>query len=160
VSIIYDALQKTQKAREQTRVTFVKRVTPVTRSADRWKRRIFALVFLYVFVAAIVLSISIIKPSLNAFHPRLIVHEIQSKWQALFYQPSPIIPNPVIVEAEYKSKHELNGIFVSPSETVAMINNKMVHLGDTVDGMRVASIDVLGVQLRHDEQIIFLHAVM
>ena len=67
------------------------------------------------------------------------------------------VPHPAIIlnlinEADYLNKHKLTGVFLSNQENVALINNHYYHLGDVIDGMKVAHIDLNNVTLTSDHQ--------
>lgn len=61
-----------------------------------------------------------------------------------------------IIASQYKADHLLNGVFISKRDSVAMINNRMFHVGDMVDGMMITSIEVGGIKVEHDDQEIYL----
>jgi hypothetical protein len=50
----------------------------------------------------------------------------------------------------------LNGLYIAGKATCALINNKMVEVGDQIDGAEVVRITSEGVQLNHNDQIIYL----
>jgi hypothetical protein len=139
VSIIYDALQKTQQARAKEPVLPIKKKWTV--NFQRFKRPAYIL-----GLTGALLAVGV-----------AVVYLVQYKWH-LFYAAQS--HQPMIAEADYRAKHILGGVFVSPTETVAVINTKMVHLGDTLDGMKVASIDTKGVKLQRDQQVIVLSSLM
>lgn len=53
-------------------------------------------------------------------------------------------------EAEYKLKHTLNGVFVSDDEKVAMVNNRFFNMGDSIDGMKIVSIEPDKIKLQNE----------
>jgi archaellum component FlaF (FlaF/FlaG flagellin family) len=44
----------------------------------------------------------------------------------------------------------LSGVLVSDNEKLALINKKMYHIGDNVEGLKILSIDINTVQLQDD----------
>lgn len=64
-----------------------------------------------------------------------------------------------IVESAYQLNHVLNGVFVSEEEKVAMVNNRFFSIGDTIDGMKLISIELDKIKLQDNKGIIELRAV-
>lgn len=206
MSIIYDALQKTQKARQGEAETsqdkpvgkpaidssvnsssMKKRFNmksllsgfslpgikmPASRlSSVNWRELfreeyikpamitgISAAILSMVFVLSRTSSSELPAVTMSEMHadvPAKAMTEIKNLWQALI---AAMPKRRTIIEAQYKKNHILNGVFISNSEKIAMINNRMFHRGDEVDGMIISEIDTEGVQLKHDDQMIFLRA--
>jgi hypothetical protein len=65
-------------------------------------------------------------------------------------------PEPKINQAEFKTKHTLNGVYLSTDEKIALINNQFFHLGDLVDGMKIVSIESNRIILRHADNALIL----
>lgn len=57
---------------------------------------------------------------------------------------------------ENQVKLILNGVFISEQEKVALINNQPMHIGDTVQGLKVIAIEPDKVKLKSDTDIIVL----
>ena len=53
-------------------------------------------------------------------------------------------------------KMHLDGVFLSNREKMAMIDNKAYHVGDVVKGMKLVSITLDQVQLKHKKQTLTL----
>jgi len=173
VSIIYDALKKTQKAREQERVSAPIKVKgrAIRQKASKmllairqklWKKKKSVMIVCFSSIIIMLLAYSWAHlPSLHRlakeseFHSASLDAKLRSAWRVVV---SNLPKRRQIIESQYRNKHVLDGVFLSENETVAMINKKMVRMGDKVDGMTVRSIDTDGVQMQHDDQIIFLQA--
>ena len=121
MSIIYDALQKTQKI--QTAEETIQKKSN--------KRPLRTIVLLLATMIVFIIFIST-DPSLIKWSHR---------------QPAPLVSN---------TKLNLNGVFLSDDTKVAMINNHLFHVGNTVNNMRIVSIDYEGVKLANGKNIIFL----
>jgi type II secretory pathway component PulC len=63
-------------------------------------------------------------------------------------------------EAAYKLNHVLNGVFVSEEEKIAMVNNRFFNIGDNIDGMKVVSIEPDKIKLQHENGIVELKIVV
>lgn len=70
--------------------------------------------------------------------------------------PSPSLNH----QSEYAIQHSLNGVFLSDSEKVAMIDNRFFNIGDVVDGMKIIAIHAEGVKLENESGIVELRVVM
>ncbi len=67
-------------------------------------------------------------------------------------QPAPLPVNMALSS----SKLTLNGVLISGSEKIALINNQTFRLGDLVDGMKVVSIDSTSVKLQSGGELLEL----
>ena len=145
MSIIYDALKKTQQARKGSSNSTAN--TAPSKFVKATKARIMRLKFKKPLLILGVVSVLML----------LLVTAIQYV-QLNRARSTPPAPKKVVIDAsQYKMKHVLNGVFISENETVAMINKSLFHRGDTIDGMTIASIDTEGVQMKHEDQVVFLN---
>ena len=130
MSIIYDALQKTQEQRQNDHKT-----SDTSDTVDINKKS-----FAWVKVISFVLFVSFILAGIFLFLP---------KKQVVPKKPANIVlaPAPNLI---------LNGIFVSENEKIAAINNQFFHQGDTVLGMKITAISPNSVALKNDKRIMVL----
>ena len=140
MSIIYDALQKIQQSREKKRdgSPFLNQLTQIS-----WID-----MGLSICIGALMLALAFVTfPSLKMYAESL-----------LGKSATVVIPSgpPIFNATEYKNKNSLNGIFVSPTEKTALINNQFFKIGDHVDGMKIVSIENDGVTLRNNEATLVL----
>lgn len=186
MSIIYDALQKIQKTRRHAtesvrpaaivnkrenenssllptmgkkirsfKIGSVSLFSKISRRAVAFSLAsvaIFGVAFYFVSARNIPEKNEMVISKITEIIPVASAKEV---WHALV---SALPKRRTIVESQYKAHHKLNGVFLSSDEKLAMINNKMFHRGDEVDGMVVNSIDVEGVQMRREDQVIFLRS--
>ena len=127
MSIIYEALKKTQKHIEQNKVTLAN--TKVILPA---KKRWWAVGGLSTTFIALCL-VSYYLPGKPVADTR-----------------------PLIVAEAPIGKMQLTGVFVSDAEKIAVINDRMVHEGDMVGTMRVIRIDIESVALQRGHKVIEL----
>lgn len=150
MSIIYDALQKTQHNRANKRDKYFQETG----------RRIDLLdIALLVIIAALVVVI------VTGYYPKLVtkkyisrplVHPMVRVVPPAVKRVVPIVQQPVIhvsvpikTEMAYQGKLVLNGVFLSGQEKLALINNQSFRLGDTVDGMKIINIDMNSIKLNN-----------
>jgi len=136
LSIIYDALQKTQTVRQ----------TPTIESPTKNKvvhsNKIFLLLLL-----AFSLCLSLF----------LYTHYYPHKKPSI--PPAPLkIATPIAKHTPLKAPINLvlRGVFISDNEKVALINNKMLHVGDSYQGIKVLAIQLDKVKLKKDNFEFFL----
>jgi len=152
VSIIYEALQKTQ-------IEDALQHTPSSQNEmtrDDWIDVSISLIIAFLLAIIIV-----------AHYP-----QFNSKSKAILEVPDDIVKpvikpatNPKIIavpfdEAAYKLNHILNGVFVSDEEKIAMVNNRFFNIGDNIDGMKVISIEPDKIKLQHTHGIMELRIVV
>jgi hypothetical protein len=137
VSIIYKALQKTQKNREKD-TRFSPEETAVIKTY-------------WVDKALIATILALLTIVLYAYYPKL-------KNLHLFAHSVKYAAQPAVNEVEFKNKFVLTGIFISDQTKIAMINNQYVHLGDIIGNMRVVYIGDNLVKLQNQNQLITLEA--
>lgn len=128
MSIIYDALQKSQKKVEKTRENISVKKIPEKKTS-----------LLFVFILSCLTLIGAAYFS--------IVH----------YPHKPLSPpiKPVVINTKPLA---LNGVFVSHDYKTAIINNRYVLIGDMIEGRKVLDIALDGVRLLDDGHVVVLHA--
>ena len=130
MSIIYDALKKSQKARAKSQ-----RITVMRMPGNRRTQIIATLLLLtglFVMAVAIKLIATTTKPEL-----------------AQNIQPVKLpAALPAAVEAASAPRLLLEGVFVSEREKLAMINHHAYHEGDLLNGMQVINISFEQVTLK------------
>jgi hypothetical protein len=156
VSIIYDALQKTQQTREQQREedgqapsAEVEAAAPDVTSAPRKPRNLKWLKIAIPASVLVLLLVATVK-----YWPLLKAH---------YAPPPPVVikvapPKPPSIAEAYKRTHVLNGVFLSRREVVAMINNTLVHVGDKIDGLTIIAIGTHWVKLKNEYETVILKA--
>ena len=143
MSIIYDALQKTQKNRENKQSHSI----GMSPKRSQWLDVILGVVIVSLLVFVVV-----------GYYPRW------SAKKAVVIQPKSVVAaiQPVVkrsVEIPYKGNLVLNGVFISDQEKLALINNQSLHVGDTVEGMKIVSVSQSSVKLRKEGQVFVLRTV-
>lgn len=136
MSIIYKALQKTQKNREIKNTSSAEVIAPGTL---RW--------FDMSLIAVIFILLSIIA---YAYLPKITLHHTK--------ETAAIKPQPIdsFNEAEFKNKYQVNGVFVSEQNKFVMINSQSFHIGDAVDGFTIVSIDNSNIKLQNPNHAVVL----
>lgn len=141
MSIIYDALKKSQQVRSsrKTRVAVA-----VKQRITRKNVIIMLLLLTTIFVISATITIS----------GRLINN-------AKLSENKPIAkPRPPVVAIARAPRLMLEGVFLSSTEKLAMINHHTYHEGDTVNGMQVVNIAFDQVTLKNNTHSIQLRSVM
>ncbi len=144
MSIIYEALKKTQEQREPIR----EMAAPVKKiSAKRTKTRIF---FYGMMIALIFL----------ANYPAFKKNHHPVKTIAKLTPPTaPVTPPAVTSPPVIQQPIVLNGIFISNQKQTALIDNQFYTLGDTIQGMKIISIETKSVKLQNaNGSILELHS--
>lgn len=139
MSIIYDALKKSQQARAGK-----SRVTAAVKQRITKKNMLIVLLLLtsiFVITATISITGKLIKLSEN----KVVV------------APKPKAPAPVIASAP---RLMLEGVFLSDTERLALINHHAYHEGDSINGMKVVNIAFEGVTLKSNTHSVQLRSVM
>lgn len=135
MSIIYDALQKTQ--RQLNTKNQLKTIRPFHNWFD-------------VILVSIILILLIV--TLIAYFP------IFKKWM-ITDKKHPVIPTHTVTPRPSPGvKLILNGIFISENDKVAQINNRLVSVGDAVEGNRVLEITSNKVKLVGKNGIFYLYS--
>ena len=149
MSIIYEALRKTQRNREFRKLPVRERMA--VRNLDSLDKGLIALIFflllivMYLYVPHLfrhhAVQEAVVKPATVASAPAPIVAQVEPEVAALL----PVASNLV-----------LNGVLLSDTEKLALINNKTYHVGDNVEGMRVLAIDFDSVKLNNGGKLLTL----
>jgi type II secretory pathway component PulC len=143
VSIIYDALQKTQRNRAAIRDLYQEKMS---------KRMQFLDVGLYVLIIGLIAAV------LFAYLPRVYKHYSVAKPPVQVEKVVAVrkaSPTPV----EIKTNMVLNGVMLSDQNKIALINNQSYHLGEWVDGMQIVNIQLNQVKLQKDNEYVVLRTV-
>ncbi len=140
MSILYDALKKTQ-----LKSSVVNSTITITKKSKKWSWLIISLAALLGLLIA-AFSIYYItakpKPKPQPEKPKMVGVK----------KPAPL-PKPIVKKVNLS----LMGVFISDDEKVAMINNRLMHIGDVIEGMKVVSIELEGVKLGGNNTVITLH---
>jgi hypothetical protein len=145
VSIIYNALQKTQKTLSQQP------------NLPRERKWIDFLLFLIIAILTFVVFFAYYPKIQNYFHKPAVV---KKKVVAVVAPPVAPAPKPLVpTEMDYHGKLVLNGIFLSQTEKMALINNKPMHVGDVVEGKKIIDIDYNKVKLQDQSNILILRTI-
>ena len=138
MSIIYDALQKTQK----NRITKSDIMTPKPRT------NVLKIKLILMLTSALIVTTGFYFFS-QFRHLSTSVTPIKKIVQIAKTTP----PQPTV---ENNKQLSLQGIFSSDKNKMAMINNKMYQVGDTVDEMKIISITQKGVKLQKKNEVLTL----
>jgi hypothetical protein len=170
VSIIYEALKKTQLNREVKRNP----VRKVNRNHFKMRMRINIRDFDWPDVALagvigvlLVTSVSVysIHFAHKFSHHTLVAsnthHTAAPVAKAGLHQPvanaaQVALPPETVITGTDNTDLVLNGVLLSDEEKLALINNKTFHVGDMVGGMRIVSIDFNSVKLASGGQLMTL----
>ena len=138
MSIIYNALQKTQAAlSEKTAAPVASEPTvaasPV--SKDEASRRD------YLLLSVAALLVLVAGMTMQQHWPA------PAQKQVALVKPLPPVVMPSLV---------VNGIFLSAHDTMAIVNQKTLHIGDSISGMRVVGINLQGVRLQDHQHAVLL----
>jgi hypothetical protein len=149
VSIIYEALRKTQRNREFRKLPTRERFA--ARNLDSLDKGLIALIFFLVLIVVYL------------YLPHLFKHHAA---QEALIKPAAVVAaaTPVVAQAEpvaivapvVTSNLVLNGVLLSDTEKLALINNKTYHVGDNVEGMRLLAIDFDSVKLNNGGKLLTL----
>lgn len=135
MSIIYDALKKSQQARTAKAPIAVARKKRANRK--HVMITLLALTTIFMIVAAFTMSGG------SSLHLPLLGHKSPAK-----------AANSIALNAAPRLM--LDGVFLSDTEKMAMINRRSYHVGDSVNGMKVVSIAFDQVQLKNQTHSIIL----
>ena len=166
MSIIYEALKKTQHNRE------VKRNPARKIQRPRFKMRVNIRDFDWpdVGLAALIGVLLVVSVSVYTVHfarklsRHTIVasnhHAVPAIVPAILKAATPAAPTEMPAETMVMGADNtdlvLNGVLLSDEEKLALINNKTFHVGDMVGGMRIVSIDFNSVKLANGGQLMTL----
>lgn len=143
MSIIDQALQKTQKSRNNIQTPQIENTPP----RERLTLSIPNLPWLKIAISA---GSCLILYSLFTHYSQILA----------FFHPAPKKPaiTQVATPIAEKAKFELGGTFLSDHERIALINNRTLHVGDTVNGMQITAIDLNSVTLKNEDATLILRA--
>lgn len=164
MSIIYEALQKTQVDDE---------LQNIPSSQDEMTRDDWIDVGISLIIAFLLAIIMIAHyPETNSKSKNMLVSKKNSKEIPILEVPDETVKtvvkpasDPKVIgvpfdEAAYKLNHTLNDVFVSDEEKIAMVNNRFFNIGDSIDGMKVVSIEPDKIKLQHESGIVELKIVV
>jgi hypothetical protein len=133
VSIIYDALNKTQEIRQN------KTGQNKKPKFSRLKENIKIIIFTILFIS--ILSTIIIYFNHHYLHKH----------------PIAITANrPTLTTYHAAKSYQLDGVFLSDHHQVAIINHAYYHIGDKLDGMKVVSLSANEVKLKDHDKVLTL----
>jgi hypothetical protein len=135
VSIIYDALQKTQRNRSSNKEINLDHINRKIKFLDRG------------LLIAIILLLAIV---VYAYHPLVTKHLHVAK------NKSVVAAAPQTVVTAAPANMILNGVLMSDNNQTALINNQFYHIGDSVNGMKIINIELNNVKLQLGNQIVVL----
>lgn len=133
MSIIYDALKKSQQARAAKAPIAVARKKRINRKQAMISLLVLTTIFMIVTALTMTRGKSLSLPLLSR-------HEIK----------------PTAIALNAAPRLMLDGVFLSDTEKMAMINRHSYHEGDSVNGMKVVSIAFDKVQLKNQTHSIIL----
>jgi hypothetical protein len=142
LSIIYDALKKSQQARASGKVRVA---TAVKQRMTRKNVMIILLLLTSIFVITATISITGQLTKTKKLSENKVI-------------PKPKPPAPVAIASAPRLM--LEGVFLSENEKLALINHHAYHEGDTVNGMQVINIAFDKVTLKNNTHSIQLRSVM
>ena len=143
MSIIYDALRKTQENRENIRDP--QEMTGKTSVMKSNRNFEWPDIFLLGSIGALLILLIAIYLTHLSFTP-------DAKKVAVVTPPAV----PAVTEPTPLPKLVLNGVFLSDHEQIAMINNQTYHFGDIVSGLKIVDIQGSSVKLQNEHHSIVL----
>jgi len=156
VSIIYDALQKTQKNRAA-----VVGAMPAEKEIPRTVEKVIPLAkyknIEWIDVLLLVVILCLLLAVIHASHHKWKKYISQKQYAQVMLLNSQKQALQLEARAGFKKSHVLNGVFLSTNEKVALINNKSFHMGDTVDGMKLVSLELNKVKLQNSNSTLVLN---
>ncbi len=128
MSIIYEALKKSQKTRAAKKSMPNISMPKISRlrlpKLSRKEMILIALIFSAFFITYFMIKTQT-PPGANAMFS---VNQLVIK------------PSPVVIQQAAMTRLKLEGVFLSENERLAMINHRTYHEGDNVNGMKIVSI--------------------
>jgi len=158
LSIIYDALKKIGRKTEP------QAQGKPSKSGQPWKLYLFFGVIAVAgfFVARGIFSVLVtpLKENVKATAAIKQLPEPKQPPAVVTPQqvPSPLLPAEEDVSREAAQSFVLNGIFFSEEGGYALVNNRIVREGDTINGARVIRITLEEVELQSEDSLIRLPA--
>lgn len=162
MSIIYDALKKVEGTihkKPAVKIDIDKEYTP------KRKNKIYLIYILAVSLGVFIANVSFKALGvLNKYPSKPVSIDVKIKTQApvIKTQDNPGLPSPPSLSSPAQIRNKplpslvLNGIFLSENECYALINNRIVEEGDTIEGATVVEITTNEVELDEDGKIIKL----
>ncbi|MHB1948155.1 MAG: hypothetical protein ACYCQI_08585 [Gammaproteobacteria bacterium] len=146
MSIIYDALQKTQRQLNN------KNQFDYPKSRRNW--------FDIILRVAIVILLFLVTLT---YYPKIKSYFMQGKHQSLqVAQKNPpattVAPTPRPLPYQPPKKLVLNGIFISDQESLALINDRLLKIGESVDGSKVVNITTKQVTMEAEGHLFVLES--
>lgn len=142
MSIIYDALQKTQR-QLNSKIQF-----DYPKSHRNW----------FDIVLRVVIVILLFFVTLT-YYPKIKNYFAQNKHaqiQQVKPQPPIMAVAPAPLPYQPPKKLVLNGIFISDQENLALINDRLLKIGETVDGSKVVNITAKRVTMEAEGHLFVL----
>lgn len=141
MSIIYDALKKSQKIRSDKKPKVI-----AARRDNLIRQNIVIMLLILTCLFTILMAATM--PG-NQFMRGMTLSKHDAKQKPINIDKNVLArKEPVFIIP----KMRLDGVFLSNSEKLAMIDNKSYHIGDDVKGMQLVSITFDKVKLRHKKQ--------
>ena len=167
MSIIYDALKKVEKSSNQEIITQVNKERTGTKLTSYLGYVLFACVGL--FIANLLFGMLSQNKPAPAVTPKPQSENIQAlplkeaaSGSTVNTQKSVAAPAKTATAAVVEVKKEpmiphlsLNGVFYSKNEGYALINNRVVKQGDTIEGVKVKRVNLDNVELETSSGIKF-----
>lgn len=148
MSIINDALKKTQKHMGPQGPQFSPQAGGPQKDKDTWLPVMTALIFIAVVLCIVAVIYLIFSSQLSS-----------KKTASPVPAATKIIPNKApstFMQMSSDSELVLNGIIASPDGELALINNQIFRAGDYVQGKRILSIAENQVEILDDGEVITL----
>lgn len=139
MSIIYDALKKSQQARAKLHVKAVR--------MPRNKRKNMIMMLLILSCIFAIITSLLIPATASLSLPMTSRHSTSQKQQIMPYIAA-------------KPRLMLEGVFLSDTEKLALINHRAYHEGDYVNGMKIVSIAFDQVELKNKYSSIKLRSAL
>lgn len=133
MSIIYKALQKTQKNLENKSQSISE-----TKTSSR-KHLWFDIALMIIIATLLILAGYTYFPLLH-FHKKTVI----------------VQPVDIFNEMDFRNKYQVNGVFVSDQNKFVMINSQPYHIGDYVGGLMIVSIDYHDIKLQNANHVVML----
>ncbi len=145
MSIIYDALQKTQRSRKKTVLKNRPDIFDIGLLTV-----IFVLIFICLFAYFRPAKGNKIKTAVPT-HP-LATPEV-SKNAVVGKSALPQIKNQI---SHHDDSFVFNGVYISAQNKIALINQQEYHVGDVVNGLKIIEINANSVKLQDDKRTLIL----
>lgn len=156
MSIIYEALRKTQRNREVRNMPTRERMA--ARNLDWLDKALVVFILLLLLVIMFLYLPHIFKhrtvqqavvtpkPITTVAAPVVQAASVNAEVSTGTVAPPPEVPNNLT----------LNGVLLSSNEKIALINKKTFHVGDNVEGMKLIKIEFDSVELDNQGRIVTL----